>query len=220
MLWDFANGTIAASPSGDSYNLPEWSEFEFGTSPVLWEPKQPKAGQTMTVWYNPELTALKEADYVAFNGGFNGPFMCGGAPRGMAYKDRGVGNVPLWSIRVNVPKHARYLEFGFTDGYNWDEGFKVKVKEFPGFEGNDDQFFTKGLEVEMGYEGACEAAIFPDVVPDATMCKMPGGMGLAGQSCDLDIVAGCMDPEAPNYNPMATMEDDSCDLPPPDKVVE
>jgi hypothetical protein len=69
--------------------------------------------------------------------------MCGGAPRGMAFKDRGMGNVPLWSIRVNVPKHARYLEFGFTDGYNWDEGFKVKVKEYPGFEGNDDSFFTK-----------------------------------------------------------------------------
>jgi len=53
---------------GDRYNLPTWAEFEFGTSPVLWEPKQPKAGETMTVWYNPELTALKEADYVAFNG--------------------------------------------------------------------------------------------------------------------------------------------------------
>ena len=33
-----------------------------------------------------------------------------------------------------------------------------------GFQGKDDQFFTKGLEVEMGYEGACEAAIFPDTV--------------------------------------------------------
>ena len=28
---------------GDRYNLPTWAEFEFGTSPVLWEPKQPKA---------------------------------------------------------------------------------------------------------------------------------------------------------------------------------
>ena len=60
-------------------------------------------------------------------GGFNGPFMCGGAPRGMAFKTRGDGNVPLYSIRINVPKHARYLEFGFTDGFNWDEGYKVSA---------------------------------------------------------------------------------------------
>jgi hypothetical protein len=167
------------------YQLPAWADFEFGTSPVLWEPKQPKAGETMTVWYNPELTGLQNGDYVAFNGappplifpcaphqwvlasrappagcppraarvarllltaelslslslsvtshlslcpgGFNGPFMCGGAPRGMAFKTRGDGNVPLYSIRINVPKHARYLEFGFTDGFNWDEGYKVSA---------------------------------------------------------------------------------------------
>jgi hypothetical protein len=53
------------------------------------------------------------------------------------------------------------------------------------------------------------------------MCKMPGGgSGLAGQSCDLDIQFGCMDPEAPNYNPMATAEDDSCELAPPGKTVK
>jgi hypothetical protein len=58
-------------------------------------------------------------------------------------------------------------------------------------------------------------------VPEATMCKMPGGgSGLAGQSCDLDIQFGCMDPEAPNYNPMATAEDDSCELAPPGKTVK
>jgi hypothetical protein len=50
------------------YQLPAWADFEFGTSPVLWEPKQPKAGETMTVWYNPELTGLQNGDYVAFNG--------------------------------------------------------------------------------------------------------------------------------------------------------
>lgn len=91
------------------YALPSWNAFELGTAPVYWEPEQPVAGETMTIWFNPELTPLREGDYCAFNGGFNGPFMCGGAPRGMAKKARG-GGIPLWSIRVNVSSQLRSSE--------------------------------------------------------------------------------------------------------------
>mmetsp|Transcript_9901 Transcript_9901/g.18608 ORF Transcript_9901/g.18608 Transcript_9901/m.18608 type:complete len:276 (-) Transcript_9901:336-1163(-) len=199
------------------YSLPDWNAFELGTSPVYWEPASPAAGQTMTIWFNPELTVLRQSEYIAFNGGFNGPFMCGGAPRGMAKKARG-GGEPLWSIRVNVPKHAGFLNFGFTDGKDWDEGYEVQVTPFKGFEGRPKEFFQEGLAKEMGYEGACEAAIFPDEVPEAVYCKMPSPM--LGQSCELDVVTGCTDPEAPNYDPMATMDDSSCDIPKPEQLAK
>lgn len=75
-------------------------------------------------------------------------------------------------------------------------------------------FFKEGISEEMGLEGACEASIFPDEVPEAVFCKMPMGIGLAGQSCALDIVEGCTSPEAANYDPMANMSDESlCELP-------
>lgn len=66
----------------------------------------------------------------------------------------------------------------------------------------------------MAVDGACDAAIFPDDVPDAAYCKMPAGGGMSGQTCDLNLIPGCMDPISPNYNPMATVEDATCDLPP------
>lgn len=49
-------------------------------------------------------------------------------------------------------------------------------------------------------------------------CKMPSPM--LGQSCELDVVAGCTDPEAPNYDPMATMDDSSCDIPKPEQLAK
>ena len=42
---------------------------------------------------------------------------------------------------------------------------------------------------------------------------MPGGGGMTGQTCDLEIIVGCTDPEAPNYDPMAVVDDKSCELP-------
>lgn len=215
-----AAATVAAPKS--EYAKPDWTTFEFGTSPVTWEPAVPKAGEVFTIWYNCDLTNLddKKQDIIAFNGGFNGPFMCGGAPRGMAAKPRGIASSPLYSIRINVPIYAKFLEFGFTDGENWDEGYKVQVKQLPENEGRDMKFFNDGLAKEMGYEGACEAAIFPDPAPSMDRCMMPGGVGLIGQSCDLDVVPGCTDPEAPNYDPMATVDDATCELPDPSKVIK
>mmetsp|Transcript_39960 Transcript_39960/g.55551 ORF Transcript_39960/g.55551 Transcript_39960/m.55551 type:complete len:274 (-) Transcript_39960:129-950(-) len=207
----FAQESTTA-PQAYLFSPPVWSEFEFGSTPVFWEPADPTPGTIMTVWFNPERTSLK-GSYVGFNGGFNGPFMCGGSPRRMAPKSRGEAATPLYSVRVNVPKFASFLEFGFTDGSNWVEGYVVKVKQPKGMEGRSIEFFNDGLEKEMGYEGACEAAIFPDPAPEADRCALPAGIGLVGQFCSLDIVPGCSDPDASNYDPLAnSMDGGSCDF--------
>jgi len=193
------------------YSRPAWNIFEMGMSPVYWEPATPKAGELMTIWFNPEFTALKDGDYVAFNGGFNGPFMCGGSPRGMATKARGEG-APLYSVRIQVPRYAVFLEFGFTDGKNWDEGYTCAIESPKSLAGKDMDFYNNGLSGEMSADGACEAAIFPDPAPDALICMMPGGGGLTGQTCELNIIKGCTDPNAANYNPLATHDDNTCDI--------
>jgi len=210
----------APTPLGavKDYTKPDWSSFEFGATPVFWEPANPTAGDILTIWFNPDLTVVEDTGSVAFNGGFNGPFMCGGAPRPMASKSRGTSAPPLYSIRVNIPKFASFLQFGFTDGTNWDEGYKLEVTPLPENKGRDLAFFNEGLSREMGVDGACEAAIFPDPAPVPLTCAMPGGMGLVGQSCELDVVPGCTDPDAPNFDPLANVEDSSCELPDPSKM--
>eukprot|EP00976_Prorocentrum_cordatum_P054382 1097426-Prorocentrum_minimum.AAC.1 len=189
-----------------------WSSFELGANPVYWEPAQPSAGEVVTIWFNPDMTQLEDTGNVAFNGGFNGPFMCGGEPRPMALKSRGSSAPPLYSIRVNVPKHASFLEFGFTDGVNWDEGYKLEIVPLPENIGRDLAYFNDKLATEMSVDGACDSAIFPDPAPLPLSCPMPGGVGLVGQSCDLDIVRGCTNPDDPDYNPMATEDDTTCSV--------
>jgi hypothetical protein len=54
-----------------SYKCPNWSAFEFGSSPVLWEPATPKAGEIMTVWFNPDLTDIEDKGNIAFNGKYS-----------------------------------------------------------------------------------------------------------------------------------------------------
>lgn len=209
--------TAPAFGTKADYKCPNWSAFEFGSSPVLWEPATPKAGEIMTVWFNPDLTDIEDKGNIAFNGGFNGPFMCGGAPRPMASKSRGSAASPLYSVRIKVPKAASFLEFGFTDGQNWDEGYKVIVQPLKENKGRDVDWMSRMLTIELDVTGACDEAFFPDPAPVPLSCNMPGGMGLVGQSCELDVVAGCTDPDAPNYDPMATIDSGSCDLPAPSK---
>lgn len=33
---------------------------------------------------------------------------------------------------------------------------------------------------------------------------------MQGDRCNLDLVAGCMDPTSPSYNPLANVDDGSC----------
>lgn len=47
-------------------------------------------------------------------GGFNQPIMCGGEPRVMTKKERGSQCVPFFSIKINVPKHGKFLDFFLT----------------------------------------------------------------------------------------------------------
>lgn len=203
---------LKVASSEKQYTNPNWGLFEIGMSPVYWEPANPKAGELMTIWFNPEFTALKSGQYVAFNGGFNGPFMCGGAPRSMAEKSRGDGK-PLYSVRIQVPRHAVFLEFGFTDGTNWDEGYTCPFESPKELAGKDFDFYNNGLSAEMSVDGACDAAIFPDPEHNSLLCMLPSGGGMSGQTCELNIVVGCTDPAAANYNPDATHDAGTCELP-------
>uniref|UniRef100_A0A7S3XCM1 PIFI-like Ig-like domain-containing protein n=1 Tax=Picocystis salinarum TaxID=88271 RepID=A0A7S3XCM1_9CHLO len=196
-------------PRGSVPEATDWSTFEMGKSPVYWDAK-PTAGELLTIYFNPKVNNVLEGDSIAFNGGFNGPFMCGGAPRPMTKKDRGPACDPLYSIRINVPKHAVWLEFSFTDGQEWDEGYKLKFLVPANHRGQSLEFFNKELAKEMSEEDACYHAIFPDPVSEPDSLFLGGSMSI-GMSCDLDVVPGCRDPDSPNYDPFATIDDDTCE---------
>lgn len=168
-------------------------------------------GETFTIYFNPKVNGILNAESsIAFNGGFNGPFMCGGVPRLMSKRDRGPACDPLYSIRLNVPKHAVWLEFSFTDGTSWDEGYKLRFLVPESFRGQNLDFFNKELRREMSEEDACYQAIFPDPVPEPDSHFLGGSMSI-GMSCDLDVVSGCTDPDSPNYDPLATIDDATCE---------
>eukprot|EP00899_Mesostigma_viride_P019259 jgi/Mesvir1/27334/Mv07151-RA.1 len=199
------------------YKNPTWSSFEMGDSPVFWESvdgRRPTAGSQAIVYYH--ATALDPGPYKAifFNGGFNGPIMCSKDPVRMAVKERGSSCNDIYSIRINIPKHALWLDFSFTDGDSWDGRYRLEFEPYTEFKGRDRDFFIRGLREELSKEGACEEAIFPDIVLTADRCAMPSmTWAEAGKSCKLDIISGCMNPESPNYNPLAVVDDGSCDLP-------
>ena len=57
-----------AAPLARRYSKPTWTSFEFGATPVFWEPATPKAGEVMTIWFNPDMTVVEDTGSVAFNG--------------------------------------------------------------------------------------------------------------------------------------------------------
>ncbi|GAQ85423.1 post-illumination chlorophyll fluorescence increase [Klebsormidium nitens] len=207
------------SPTGTTeYPLPSWSKFESGECAVFWETtfgRPPASGEPLKIYFNARgATELNIVDdYVAFNGGFNQPIMCGGTPRSMTKNERGPHCDPFYSIRINVPVHAQTLEFSFTDGKEWHGSYKLSFEMPTRFRNQPQSFFDQGLAAELSAEDGCETAIFPDSVIIQDRCMMPGGMGLeGGDRCMLDINPGCMDPASPFYDPLANVDDGSCDL--------
>lgn len=197
-----------------TYTGSTWTAFELGLQPVWWQPEVPKPGETMTVYYNNALTNLEPevGDFVKFNGGFNGPFMCGGEPRPMAVVTENPTGGKIYSVRVKIPQAAQFLQVSFTDGVRWDESYTIPVEQPASVRNNDKAYFDQLLEKEMGREGACAEAIFPDPAPVPDRCTLPGGVGLVGQSCELDLIPGCLDPASPNYDPSANVDNDSCEI--------
>eukprot|EP00475_Leptophrys_vorax_P028995 TRINITY_DN4229_c0_g1_i2.p1 TRINITY_DN4229_c0_g1~~TRINITY_DN4229_c0_g1_i2.p1 ORF type:complete len:283 (-),score=1.01 TRINITY_DN4229_c0_g1_i2:659-1507(-) len=206
-----------------AYRLPTWARFELGLAPVYWESAAggtPTAGELMTIWFNPEASSLTpNPDFgVAFNGGFNSPIMCGSEARRMTRKDRGPKCTPLFSIRVNVPKHAKTIEFSVTDGSQWEGAYVVEMQLHPSLRSQSIQALNEALAAEMALDGACDNAIFPDSEYIADRCLMPGGLDKEeGLTCSLDIVKGCMDPSSPFYDPLAIVDDGSCPIDLPQK---
>eukprot|EP00897_Mesotaenium_endlicherianum_P010688 jgi/Mesen1/9648/ME000671S09027 len=51
-----------------------------------------------------------------------------------------------------------------------------------------------------------------DLEVPAKWRNMPVSFFNEGASCELDLVSGCTDPESPQYNPFANIDDGSCPL--------
>jgi hypothetical protein len=210
---------VLTTPSGPiDYPLPSWGKFESGEFPVYWETefgRPPASGEPLKIYFNPRnaVELNVEDDYIAFNGGFNQPIMCGGTPRSMTKIERGAACDPFYSIRINVPVHAQTLEFSFTDGKEWHGSYKLAFELPTRFRNQPQSFFDQGLAAELSAEDGCENAIFPDSVIIQDRCAMPGGMvHEGGDRCMLDLVPGCMDPSSPLFDPLANVDDGSCDL--------
>lgn len=207
------------------YELPTWAQFELGLFPVFWETssgRPPASGEQLTLWLNPGSTSLDPSlnGGVGFNGGFNSPIMCGGEPRLMTRRDRGPNCVPFYTIKVNVPVYCTTLEFSFTDGVNWTDTYSLELEIPAKWRNMPVSFFNDGLASELGNDGACEAAIFPDAPLVMDRCIMPSSMLHAEAArCDLDIVPGCTDPESPFYDPLATHDDGSCPIDTSDNTI-
>ncbi|KAI5080731.1 hypothetical protein GOP47_0003914 [Adiantum capillus-veneris] len=211
-----AYATATVTSEKETYTLPQWSDFEMGFQPVFWETKSgeaPTSGEEVTIFFNPTASKLvPNMDYgIAFNGGFNQPIMCGGEPRIMTRRDRGPACAPFFSIKINVPVHALTLEFSFTDGKVWDGPYKLKFEIPKRLKNQPLEFFNKGLAEELSKDGACDSAIYPDAAFIESRCLFPASLiHEGGDRCDLDIFPGCMDPDSPNYDPLATIDDGSC----------
>ncbi|XP_039128273.1 uncharacterized protein LOC120264526 [Dioscorea cayenensis subsp. rotundata] len=197
--------------------LPTWADFELGRTHVFWKTSNglpPTSGEELKLFYNPLASKLVPNDEfgVAFNGGFNQPIMCGGEPRVMTRKSRGKADPPIYTIKLRVPIHAVNLIFSFTNGVDWDGPYKLQFEVPKRWRNKPISFFNKGLAEELKVDGACDRAIFPDSNIVITSCSIGTLYAEGGDRCKLDLVAGCMDPDSPLYDPLANVDDGSCPL--------
>ncbi|KAK9098722.1 hypothetical protein Syun_025767 [Stephania yunnanensis] len=208
--------TTPASEELKEYALPTWAEFDLGKAPVYWKTMNglpPTSGEKLTLFYNPAAKGMapNEEFGIGFNGGFNQPIMCGGEPRVMLRKNRGKADLPFYTIRICVPKHAVTLIFSFTNGVEWDGPYHLRFQVPKAWKNKPISFFNEGLVEELSKEGACDRAIFPDSSIVTTRCSMIGNLSIeGGDRCNLDFVLGCMDPSSPSFNPLANVDDGSC----------
>ncbi|TXG69360.1 hypothetical protein EZV62_004295 [Acer yangbiense] len=213
-----AAATVVTSSTEEiqEYVRPSWAMFELGRAPVYWKTMNglpPMSGEKLKVFYNPTASKLvpNEEFGFGFNGGFNQPFMCGGEPRAMLKKTRGQNDAPFYTIQICIPKHAVNLIFSFTNGVDWDGPYRLQFQVPKGWRNKPIDFFNKGLAEELSKEGACDRAIFPDTDIVVDRCAMIGNLIVeGGDRCDLNLVPGCMDPNALEYNPLANVDDGSC----------
>ncbi|XP_010250158.1 PREDICTED: uncharacterized protein LOC104592472 [Nelumbo nucifera] len=202
----------------NEYSLPTWAEFDLGTAPVFWKTTNglpPLSGEKLTLFYNPAANKISENEEfgIAFNGGFNQPIMCGGEPRVMLRKIRGKADPPIYTIRIFVPKHAVNLIFSFTNGVEWDGPYRLQFQVPKRWRNKPIDFFNEGLAEELSKEGACERAIYPDSNTIITRCSMIGNLSVeGGDRCNLDLVPGCTDPSSSLFNPLANVDDGSCEI--------
>ncbi|XP_076946316.1 protein POST-ILLUMINATION CHLOROPHYLL FLUORESCENCE INCREASE, chloroplastic-like [Bidens hawaiensis] len=213
-----AAAVVVAPPSEEvkEYVLPSWADFDIGRSPVYWKTMNGlplSSGERLKLFYNPAATKLapNEEFGIAFNGRFNQPIMCGGEPRAMLRKDRGIADPPIYTIQICIPKHAVNLIFSFTNGSDWDGPYRLQFQVPKAWHNRELDFFNRGLAEELSKEGACEKAIFPDTSIVIDRCQLMGNLTLeGGDRCELDLVSGCTDPDSPEYNPLANVDDGSC----------
>jgi len=184
------------------------------------------AGETFTLYYNPRgkcttpldlapgadpEAAPVEACDVFFYAAFNGPLMTGsGLPQMKPLPNRPASS-PIYAVSVTAPRHGVWMQFGFSNGSEWDEGYAIPFRtpeEFTKPYPRTSEFYKKGLAQEL--LELTENNIFPGMgLNNPDRCVIPK----YGASCPINVVDGCMDPGSPNFDPLATVSlDGSCDI--------
>lgn len=74
------------------------------------------------------------------------------------------------------------LIFSFTNGVDWDGPYRLQFQVPKAWRNKPIEFFNGGLAEELGKEGACEKAIFPDTNIIVTRCAMIGNLSIEGVS--------------------------------------
>jgi len=192
------------------------------------------AGETFTLYYNPKgrcTTTLDlstpgegdgdgggeggedpaEAREIFFYAAFNGPLATGNRlPQMRALPNRPASS-PIYAVSVTAPVHGVWMQFGFSNGTEWDEGYAMPLrtpeeftKPFP----RTSEFYKKGLAEEL--LNLTEDSIFPGMgLNNPDRCVIPK----YGASCPINVVDGCMDPSSPNFDPLATVSvEEDCAL--------
>jgi len=119
----------------------------------------------------------------------------------------------IYDAVTNIPVNSASIGF-----YNTPEDDQnMTSKTFTNFEPGS--YYVHSYIIGLGGEENCysnNANITISEIPEVSGCMDPNANNydpnatISDGSCDYSDVLGCMDPEADNYNPMATISDGSC----------
>ena len=143
----------------------------------------------------------------------------------------------IYSIHVTVPEYATHIDISFSNKAGESIGiFRAPIAPHEQHANRSQDYMNKKILAEMGDGSACEVAMFPDTFSATANCKMPVGQIATGvrayswssrelarkacvlvpkqaNFCELDTSTGCTNPDAMNYDPLATTDSGSCEIP-------
>jgi hypothetical protein len=106
----------------------ESAETPEGTGGVVWEPEEPRAGQWITIFYDPTGGPLEDAQQIFLHWGVNdwtAPQMV--PPGNIEVEEGRAAQTPLeqdpdgmWWVVIPTDTQVEVVDFVFTDGQRWD----------------------------------------------------------------------------------------------------